>query len=218
MKTKGFTLIELLVVIAIIAILAAILFPVFAKAREKARQSSCLSNLRQLGAACIQYASDYDEKMPSSYRYANNNIWLYWWDDLVQPYVKNYQILVCPSGYWYTTTLRPPGTDNPLTCSYAMPDICVDNYGNAIPPVPGSSTSSIQDPTGTIMLVDSLSTEISAGGLTSYRCLDQTDLSPVGNSQVAKRHNDGFSVCFTDGHSKWLKASAPGMWTTIYGD
>ena len=65
MSRRGFTLIELLVVIAIIAILAAILFPVFAKAREKARQTSCLSNVKQLGLGLMMYAQDYDEKLPS---------------------------------------------------------------------------------------------------------------------------------------------------------
>ncbi|MEN6404264.1 MAG: prepilin-type N-terminal cleavage/methylation domain-containing protein, partial [Armatimonadia bacterium] len=64
---RGFTLIELLVVIAIIAILAAILFPVFAKAREKARQTSCLNNCKQLGTAIVQYCQDYDERMPKCY-------------------------------------------------------------------------------------------------------------------------------------------------------
>ncbi|MFH1910322.1 MAG: prepilin-type N-terminal cleavage/methylation domain-containing protein, partial [bacterium] len=68
-RKRGFTLIELLVVIAIIAILAAILFPVFAKAREKARQTSCLSNLKQIDLAVLQYAQDYDEMMPRSCGY-----------------------------------------------------------------------------------------------------------------------------------------------------
>ncbi|MEI6500574.1 MAG: DUF1559 domain-containing protein, partial [Armatimonadota bacterium] len=93
---KGFTLIELLVVIAIIAILAAILFPVFAKAREKARQSSCLSNVKQIALGMMQYAQDYDERMvPAAMYYATPNY--YTWMYLMQPYVKSSQIFTCPS-------------------------------------------------------------------------------------------------------------------------
>ena len=73
MRKQGFTLIELLVVIAIIAILASILFPVFARAREKARQTSCLSNMKQLGLACSMYAQDYDELLPTEDYNWNNN-------------------------------------------------------------------------------------------------------------------------------------------------
>lgn len=93
---KGFTLIELLVVIAIIAILAAILFPVFAQAREKARQTSCLSNSKQLATATLMYNQDYDETMPMSlYLVAPNKGFAVY--DAVAPYMKNVQILVCPS-------------------------------------------------------------------------------------------------------------------------
>jgi len=92
--SRGFTLIELLVVIAIIAILAAILFPVFAQAREKARQTSCMSNLRQIGTAALMYAQDYDEVMPGTDFGEDPE---YFWGDLAQPYLKSRQILDCPS-------------------------------------------------------------------------------------------------------------------------
>ena len=92
---RGFTLIELLVVIAIIAILAAILFPVFAKAREKARQSSCLSNTKQLGIGVLSYAQDYDELLPrTAITVPGGN---HGWQTLIHPYVKNDQIFTCPS-------------------------------------------------------------------------------------------------------------------------
>jgi len=95
MKRHGFTLIELLVVIAIIAILAAILFPVFAKAREKARSSSCLSNMKQIALATDMYCGDYDQTYPMSIYLAGTTVWTFY--DALAPYMKNDQILVCPS-------------------------------------------------------------------------------------------------------------------------
>jgi prepilin-type N-terminal cleavage/methylation domain-containing protein/prepilin-type processing-associated H-X9-DG protein len=111
-RVFGFTLIELLVVIAIIAILAAILFPVFAQAREKARQASCLSNLKQIGNSARMYAQDYDETwVPFSYQSyiagTNSPAWgagwgMYYYTMTLQPYVKNIGLFVCPSGEWST--------------------------------------------------------------------------------------------------------------------
>ena len=93
MKVKGFTLIELLVVIAIIAILAAILFPVFAKVREKARQTSCTSNEKQFGLALLQYSQDNDELLPNR----KNEGGKLNWKTYINPYVKSRQVWVCPS-------------------------------------------------------------------------------------------------------------------------
>ncbi len=95
MSSRGFTLIELLVVIAIIAILAAILFPVFARAREKARQASCLSNLKQTGTAMLMYIQDFDEKYGQSISVTPP--YTYTCYHLLMPYMKNTQILQCPS-------------------------------------------------------------------------------------------------------------------------
>lgn len=119
--TAGFTLIELLVVIAIIALLAAILFPVFAQAREKARQTACLSNTKQLGLAVAQYIQDYDETLPmgGDAEPTVPNRWFQW----LYPYYKNVGILHCPSGSIGVTPQNPNDAFNPKI---------VNNYPNYI--------------------------------------------------------------------------------------
>jgi prepilin-type N-terminal cleavage/methylation domain-containing protein/prepilin-type processing-associated H-X9-DG protein len=97
-RQPAFTLIELLVVIAVIGILAAFLFPVFAQAREKARQAQCMSNMRQFGLAGQMYAQDYDEMWVRPFAGPHGDCGhFYWWDDLLQPYTKNRQLPLCPS-------------------------------------------------------------------------------------------------------------------------
>lgn len=114
---RGFTLIELLVVIAIIAILAAILFPVFARAREKARQSSCASNMRQIAMALLMYRSDHDETQPESspdtdLSQLDSCDYTYTWRACILPYVKNRQIFICPTAPqndgFVTANIRSP--------------------------------------------------------------------------------------------------------------
>src|SRR6188472_2432696 len=94
LRRSAFTLIELLVVIAIIAILAAILFPVFAQAREKARQSACLSNCKQIGLAVMMYGEDWDQSYPLFAHYPNT---VPMWFQVIQPYIKNEHVFTCPS-------------------------------------------------------------------------------------------------------------------------
>jgi prepilin-type N-terminal cleavage/methylation domain-containing protein/prepilin-type processing-associated H-X9-DG protein len=149
---RAFTLIELLVVIAIIAILAAILFPVFAQAREKARQASCMSNEKQVALGVLMYVQDYDETFPITLpnngvaNSANNTVWTVpeavlapapaspqtrsYWANTIQPYLKSYQIYKCPSGRNLTLFATPPA--NPLQASQYN-SYFLNGYLNAYP-------------------------------------------------------------------------------------
>jgi prepilin-type N-terminal cleavage/methylation domain-containing protein/prepilin-type processing-associated H-X9-DG protein len=147
---RGFTLIELLVVIAIIAILAAILFPVFAQARAKARQAMCLSNLKQVGLALLQYTQDYDERYPMAFygRLAAENTFA--WPELAQPYVKNTQVFRCPDNS--QSTGNPPGMAFPVTYAY---NYYIGGNNNPNGGVLNKALSEVEKPAQTVMAVDS---------------------------------------------------------------
>jgi prepilin-type N-terminal cleavage/methylation domain-containing protein len=135
-KQQGFTLIELLVVIAIIAILAAILFPVFAKAREKARQTSCLSNMKQIGLAFAQYTQDYDERYSARDMAGPINSQSYSFRWAINPYTKNTQIFKCPSnptlnvdqGFYDIASAKVP-TSTQISTNYVLNDAGGNNGG-----------------------------------------------------------------------------------------
>jgi len=158
MKRKGFTLIELLVVIAIIAILAAILFPVFARARENARRASCMSNLQQLGLGVMMYVQDYDETYPYSIELNSQTppdgyIWnagTWFWQQLIYPYTKSTQVTMCPSA-----PVVPFNTSNkpvPFYGSYGANEML---FGFGVPTVKKpASMAAVQSPAGTYMLMD----------------------------------------------------------------
>lgn len=193
-KQNGFTLIELLVVIAIIAILAAILFPVFARARENARKSTCQSNLKQLGLAMMQYTQDYDEMLPRlnigpglTYTLPNGATYTGYmlWHTSIYPYLKNTGILSCPSD-----TVKYAGNYTGGG-SYGM------NTYNA-----GRSLAVIEIPAESMFFAE-------AGGGDSYNLDGDTagaNEEMVGSATFTSvpRHSEGLVSAFCDGHVKWM--------------
>jgi prepilin-type N-terminal cleavage/methylation domain-containing protein/prepilin-type processing-associated H-X9-DG protein len=211
-RGNGFTLIELLVVVAIISLLAAILFPVFARARENARRTSCLSNLKQLGLGMMMYVQDYDGRFPQSITgtYHDKTTYIsgtaactgkpcghfhiadgynsagYYvsWMDLIYPYVKDINLFYCPS--------QPD--DNVTSYGYSS------NIHNVYSTGP-IAESQISYPSETVMLIDDHSV------YSAYSTAADQFKPWTGDTKYAP-HLEGFNVAFTDGHAKWFSQNS----------
>jgi prepilin-type N-terminal cleavage/methylation domain-containing protein/prepilin-type processing-associated H-X9-DG protein len=194
----GFTLVELLVVIAIIAILVSILFPVFAQAREKARQASCLSNQRQLGMGFLQYFQDNDEMFPHVKGDSP-------WTMTLQPYIKGQSLLRCSdddSALW-EDTVKPRATSYSLN-GYLAPGNSRDTQGGNFPEI-----ASIQRPASLIFLAESAKT---FGGNYFHAHVWNPPATGHWNAVTGRatdidtdRHSGGFNATYLDGHAKWAK-------------
>ena len=221
-RKKAFTLIELLVVIAIIAILAAILFPVFARARENARRASCSSNLKQIGMGMMQYLQDYDEKYPTQASIAPSpyaelitspvNVNTQNWINSVYPYVKSWQLFKCPSTIDYVRVpAAAPGVGgNPTANSntgYVANGLVIQSSTTG-----GRLMTVIPNPSEIVMLSELYNSYSYAlirpnrDGATSYYIY----WNYLGNADPGMNnlHFDGGNQAFADGHVKWRKQSA----------
>jgi prepilin-type N-terminal cleavage/methylation domain-containing protein/prepilin-type processing-associated H-X9-DG protein len=208
MMKKGFTLIELLVVIAIIAILAAILFPVFAKAREKARQASCLSNCKQFAVALMAYTQDYDERYVTSV-YADSQYTPAgpFWASALYPYIKNYQVYICPTG-------GGRGSTNALV--YNQWTFPVSPHYGWNDQLGGKSMSQCTKPAETVAIADCCH-QVFASHVDRIAWANSGDgvLYPYGGltsqdfmTDKYSRHNGGENIAFADGHAKWMASMA----------
>jgi prepilin-type N-terminal cleavage/methylation domain-containing protein/prepilin-type processing-associated H-X9-DG protein len=188
---RGFTLIELLVVIAIIAILAAILFPVFAKVREKARQTSCLSNEKQLGLAIVQYTEDYDEKFPGGHSGAYGSV--SGWASRVYPYVKSTGVYKCPDDSSAAQTLAG-NTATFYPISYAMNSNLDPNsfYGGTL--------ASLNAPASTVALVEAQAIYVDLSNVAD----DPDPTGKYGSEEVDGGDNGDGGIYDLNNHNSYM--------------
>lgn len=213
---RAFTLVELLVVIAIVAILASILMPVFAQAREKARGASCVSNLRQLSQASLMYAHDYDESLPAlAFAYdVGEGFWTTYLETLT-PYTRHRQVGQCPSaaqhGYCWPTRDNPCARylpwDYTVNVSLSLASMHgVRNYADTL----FRSLPEVGRPAETFLMCDydgawrfhmrwrHLDCEITGNCAPGIR--------PLNERYFFRRHHEGVNVAFVDGHAQWRRS------------
>lgn len=228
---RAFTLIELLVVIAIIAILASILFPVFGRARENARRSSCQSNLRQIGLGILQYTQDFDEILPFQVFGQGNNPQSSHWMDVIQPYTKSVQVFNCPSDFHDMASggnasqlyVYPPSVRNASAQQYGSYYL---NYGyyqgtTGTKGPAGENMSGLAEPATTIWAADSMGDNYDAcfyaKDATADFAIDRANDpqyfqdstgGPGEKSGPVARHLGTANILFTDGHVKAMRLDA----------
>lgn len=213
-RKNGFTLIELLVVIAIIAILAAILFPVFGRARENARRTSCLSNMKQIGLGMLQYIQDYDEVYPMHYNGTER------WPQTMNPYIKSTQVFDCPSraDFKFDGTYASAGQ-----VAYGM-NYWLNSYFYPSSSQKGIKVSSLQRPTETVWIAEINGvTKKTPASTYSYQAYPSWfgsknnpssatygfNIDPATGEEtpnrLGTRHFQGLNVIWGDGHAKWTQ-------------
>ena len=207
---KGFTLIELLVVIAIISILAALLFPVFAQARAKARQAACLSNCRQIGMAFMQYTTDYDQCLPLSTDSGRDLSWT----NTMQPYIKNRQIYRCPDDLSANWNAPLVGQTVTRLSSYFLNDWLAGTLQY-------TNLAAVQRPASVVYVSEGA---VNKTGDHFHPFLWAADPEKPGGPGVGQfdtpsnqtkelaltQHFDGLNNVYADGHAKWGKW--PQLW------
>jgi prepilin-type N-terminal cleavage/methylation domain-containing protein/prepilin-type processing-associated H-X9-DG protein len=197
----GFTLIELLVVIAIIAILAAILFPVFAQARDKARQATCLSNEKQIGTAAMMYVQDYDEYYPVRYGATPApGARQMTWKDMLAPYLKNTGVYKCPSN----PAARNVDANGFYPAGYSMylPNgVAALVSGATYPP----SVASIDRPSESLIIVETSWRWPDVGPWLGYAepAPNDTNMTPGPSSWNSGHNKKKGNIIYMDGHAKW---------------